>query len=247
MEDKSFHVRKKSPLILALDVPDLDQALLVADKVRDHVDIVKIGLQLFSAEGPAAVSALRGEGFEIFLDIKMSDIPNTVASACLAVCRHEPAMLTLHTMGGQEMMRAAASVVESHCASGGIRKPLLIGVTLLTSFDLLALRKIGVHETVEGEVTRLAELAAESGMDGLVASPLETLAVRRKVGEEMIIVTPGVRPAGATLHDQKRVGSPADAIRAGADFIVVGRPLCRAEDPAAVARAIVKEVEDARG
>jgi orotidine-5'-phosphate decarboxylase len=227
--------RKLSPLILALDTSDLDEARRVAGAVKEYVDVVKIGLQLFSSVGIKAVQALKSDGFEVFLDIKMIDIPNTVASAITALCECEPFMLTVHTMGGQEMMRAAAAAVSEDCRRRGTRRPSLIGVTVLTSLDLLALRKIGISDSVEGQVGRLAKLARDSGLDGLVASPLETLEVRREVGREMLLVTPGVRLPGSAADDQRRIATPADAIRDGADFIVVGRPLYRAKDPAAVA------------
>jgi orotidine-5'-phosphate decarboxylase len=233
-----------SPLIMALDTSDLDEARRLADQVRPCVDIVKIGLQLFSTAGIGAVEALRGDGFEIFLDIKMMDIPNTVSSACLALCEHEPLMLTLHTLGGQEMMRAANQAVREHCEARGISRPLLIGVTVLTSFDLLALKKIGIHESIEEQVVRLAKLARDSGLDGLVSSPLETLLVRREVGAGMILITPGVRLPGSGTDDQKRVATPSDAMKSGADYLVVGRPLYRAEDPLGVARQML---ENARG
>jgi orotidine-5'-phosphate decarboxylase len=232
--------REFSPLILALDTSDLDEARRVAGQVSEYVDVVKIGLQLFSSAGTGAVEALKGDGFEVFMDIKMIDIPNTVASAILALCDLEPFMLTLHTMGGQEMMRAAEAAVRDHCHKSSLRRPMLIGVTVLTSLDLLALKKIGIGDSIEGQVARLAKLARESGMDGLVTSPLETLNVRREVGREMVLVTPGVRLPGSAPDDQKRVATPADAIRDGADYLVVGRPLCRASDPKAVAVAMLE-------
>jgi orotidine-5'-phosphate decarboxylase len=204
------------------------------------VDVVKVGLQLFSSAGTGAVETLKSDGFEVFMDIKMIDIPNTVASAILALCDLEPFMLTLHTMGGQEMMRAAEASVSEHCRKSTIRRPLLIGVTVLTSIDLLALRKIGISDSVEGQVARLAKLANESGMDGLVTSPLETLKVRREVGREMVLIAPGVRLPGAPPDDQKRVATPGDAIRDGADYIVVGRPLRLASDPKAVAAEMLR-------
>jgi orotidine-5'-phosphate decarboxylase len=234
-----------SPLILALDTSDIDEARTLAGKVREHVDIVKVGLQLYSRVGVEAVRLLKKDGFEVFLDIKMMDIPNTVAQACLALCEHEPLMLTLHTMGGQEMMRAAELAVREHCAQETLHRPLLIGVTVLTSFDLLALAKIGVHESVEEQVLRLAKLARDSGMDGLVSSPLETLLVRREVGSEMLIITPGVRLTGTGKDDQKRVATPSEAMRAGADFLVVGRPVYRAQDPLAVASEMIEDVRRA--
>lgn len=230
-----------SPLILALDTDDLDSARRVAAVVAGSVSVVKIGLQLFTACGPAAVRALKSDGFEVFLDLKMSDIPNTVSSACLAACPFEPLMMTLHTMGGQEMMRCAAAAVREGCSEKGARPPALIGVTVLTSLDLLALKKIGVSNSVEDEVLKLARLGADSGLDGLVASPLEVKRVRNAIGDEAIIVAPGVRPVGAAPDDQKRVASFGDAIRWGADFVVVGRPLMNADDPAGAAKKILEE------
>lgn len=235
-----MEIRELSPLILALDTSDLDEAREKAAWVRESVDIVKVGLQLFASAGTRGIEALKGDGFEVFLDIKMIDIPNTVSSAIRALCDLEPLMLTLHTMGGQEMMRGAEMAVREHCHGTDIRKPLLIGVTVLTSLDILALTKIGVSDSIESQVERLAKLAKESGMDGLVTSPLETLKVRREVGLEMLLITPGVRLEGTSQDDQKRVATPADALSAGADFIVVGRPVFRAGDPAAVAREILR-------
>jgi orotidine-5'-phosphate decarboxylase len=231
-----------SPLILALDTPDLEAGRKLADSVSTYVDVVKVGLQLYSREGSRAVQLLKKDGFEVFLDIKMNDIPNTVLSACRELCLVEPMMLTVHTMGGQEMMRAAAQEIDGYCVREGVRKPMLIGVTVLTSLDLLALKKIGVRDSVEKQVLRLAKLAAESGLDGLVTSPLEILPVRREVGPDMTLVAPGVRLAGMGKNDQKRVATPGEAVRAGADFVVVGRPLSNADNPAEVATEMLSDI-----
>jgi orotidine-5'-phosphate decarboxylase len=238
---KDSELEGLSPLILALDTADLARGIEIAVEVREYVDIVKVGLQLFSAEGPGAVRRVREEGFEVFLDLKLNDIPNTVASACLALCELEPLMLSLHTMGGQEMMRLARRAVGQRCRDPGFRRTLLIGVTVLTSLDLLALKKIGVGHPVEEEVVKLAKLARESGLDGLVASALETLSVRRAVGEELTLITPGVRLASMSKDDQMRVATPGEALRAGADFLVVGRPIHNAEEPRKVAEEILKD------
>lgn len=234
-----------SPLIIALDTTDLSEARWLAGEVRESVDIVKVGLQLFSGEGSWAVEALKDDGFEVFLDIKMNDIPNTVATACQGFCRYEPFMLTVHTTGGQEMMRAAGGAVEEECSRSGLRKPILIGVTVLTSMDLLALEKIGVNTSIEEQVIRLAGLAVDSGMDGLVTSPLETLPVRRAVGDDIILVTPGVRIASIGTDDQRRVATPREAMDSGADYLVVGRPLYKADDPGAVAAEILEDISRA--
>ena len=236
---------KLSPLIMALDTTDLDEARRLAGDVGRYVDIVKVGLQLFSREGSGAVEALKDDDFEVFLDIKMNDIPNTVAAACRIFCQYEPFMLTVHTTGGQEMMRAAGRAVEEECSRSGLRKPILIGVTVLTSMDLLALEKIGVTAPIEEQVIKLARLGVDSGMDGLVTSPLETLPVRRAVGEDMILITPGVRLSPIGSDDQKRVATPREAVGSGADFLVVGRPLYNASNPEAVAAEILEDISRA--
>lgn len=238
---KDSELGRLSPLILALDTPDLERAVEIAGEVKEHVDIVKVGLQLFSSEGPDAVRRLKYEGFEVFLDLKLNDIPNTVVSACLALCELEPLMLTLHAMGGQEMMRSARRAVGERCSEAGVRRTLMIGVTVLTSLDLLALKKIGVDYPVEEEVVRLAKLVRDSGLDGLVTSPLETRSVRRAVGEESILITPGVRIARMDKDDQLRVATPGEAVRSGADFLVVGRPILTAEEPRKVAAEILND------
>jgi orotidine-5'-phosphate decarboxylase len=238
---RNSELERLSPLILALDTSDLEWATEIAREVHEYVDIVKVGLQLFASAGPDAVRRLKREGFEVFLDLKLSDIPNTVVSACLALCELEPLMLTLHAMGGQEMMRFARRAVGERCAKAGFRRTLLIGVSVLTSLDLLALKKIGVNHSVEEEVVRLAKLVTESGLDGIVTSPLETQSVRREVGDEPILVTPGVRLAGMKRDDQSRVAAPGEVVRAGSDFLVVGRPILTAEDPGKVAAKIMKD------
>jgi len=234
-----------SPLIIALDTTDLSEARRLAGEVRESVDIVKVGLQLFSGSGSLAVEELKDDGFEVFLDIKMNDIPNTVASACRNFCRYEPFMLTVHTNGGQEMMRAAGRAVEEECSRLGLRKPILAGVTVLTSMDLLALEKIGVTAPIEKQVIKLARLGVDSGMGGLVTSPLETLPVRRAVGDDIILVTPGVRIAPIGTDDQRRVATPREAMDSGADYLVVGRPLYNADNPGAAAAEILEDISRA--
>ena len=235
--------REYRPLIPALDVPTLDDALGVLKRVGPYVDVVKLGLQLFLAEGPQVVTRIKEEGFEVFLDLKLNDIPNTVAKACQSIAPLEPLMLTLHTMGGQEMLRSAKQALRSCCDDKGYREPWTLGVTVLTSLDLLAMRKIGVGGSVEGEVIRLARLASASGMQGLVVSPHEIAPVIKSVGTEMVIVTPGVRLLTEGVSDQKRVDTPKRAFSAGADFIVMGRPLLEADDPGEVARAVLEKMK----
>jgi len=232
-------IRDLSPLILALDSGDLAEARADALEVREYVDVVKVGLQLFLTEGPDAVDALKSDGFEVFLDLKLHDIPNTVASAIPPLCRMEPLMMTVHTTGGREMMRAAVAAVSEYCEGSDLRTPLLIGVTVLTSLNVQALKMIGFNDPVEKHVLGLARLANESGLDGLVTSPLETLSVRKEVGAGMLLITPGVRLAGVENDDQARVATPGEALRSGADFFVAGRPLTKAADPKAAAREML--------
>ncbi len=228
-------------LILALDVPTREQAAPILRQLRGSLRWVKIGLQMFTAYGPDYVKAIADDGFKVFLDLKLHDIPNTVAKAIESLAPLPIGMLTLHTGGGREMMVAAR---EAQQAS----KPdlLLLGVTVLTSFDALGLREVGVTDTPDAQVARLAHLAVDSGLRGLVCSPLEVATLRRQLvlHPEVKLITPGIRPANdLTSDDQKRVLSPAEAAEAGASFIVVGRPILKAKDPAAAARAVLAELK----
>jgi orotidine-5'-phosphate decarboxylase len=221
-------------LILALDVPNRAAADPILKRLRGSLRWVKIGLQLFSAEGPDLVRAVAGEGFDIFLDLKLHDIPNTVARAVESLSALPVGMLTLHAAGGSEMLAAAS-------AAQAVARPdlLLLGVTVLTSMDARGLGEIGVPDSPEAQVARLAGLASRAGIGGLVCSPLEIAALRARLPAGTKLVTPGIRPAGeAGTDDQKRVMTPAEAARAGANYIVVGRPILKAPDPAAAARAI---------
>lgn len=225
-------------LILALDVPTREQATPLLQQLRGSVRWVKIGLQMFTAYGPDYVRAVADEGFKVFLDLKLHDIPNTVAKAVESLAPLPISMLTLHTAGGREMMMAARKAQQ-------LTKPdlLLLGVTVLTSMDGKGLSEIGVSAEPDAQVGRLGELASASGLKGLVCSPLEVTLLRSRLSEDIQLVTPGVRPAGeAGGDDQKRVMSPAQAARAGSNFIVVGRPILKAADPAAAARAILAEL-----
>jgi len=201
----------------------------------------KVGSQLFTAEGPRAVTKLAGLGFDIFLDLKFHDIPNTVAHAVAAAARlPRVRLLTLHASGGLAMMRAAREA-----AGSKKNRPLLLGVTVLTSFDEAALREIGMEGSLGARVVALARLAKTAGLDGVVCSALEAPAVRRELGPEFKILVPGVRPATAATNDQSRVATPGDAVRAGADYLVVGRPITAAANPRAAAREIVAEIANA--
>jgi orotidine-5'-phosphate decarboxylase len=227
----------KCDLILALDVPDEAQALAMLDRVGGDLRWVKIGLQLFTRHGPQFVERVAARGHRVFLDLKLHDIPNTVASAIASLAHLPIDLLTIHASGGADMCRAAAEAQKRH-------KPdlTLLAVTVLTSLDAAGLNETGVTATPAGQVLRLARLATGAGVGGLVCSPLELPQLRRELGSGVVLVTPGVRPAGAAADDQKRALTPLEAARAGASFIVVGRPILKAADPAAAARAVTDEL-----
>jgi orotidine-5'-phosphate decarboxylase len=228
-------------LILALDVPTREEAAPILRQLRGQLRWVKIGLQMFAAYGPNYVREVAAMGFEVFLDLKLHDIPNTVAKAVESLGPLPIKMLTLHTAGGSEMMRAAGAAQQKTNPN-----LLLLGVTVLTSMDATGLAEIGVSVAPEQQVARLGRLAADSGMRGLVCSPLEVSLLRSSLPAEMQLVTPGIRPASeAGGDDQKRIMTPADAARAGSSYIVVGRPILKAADPAAAARQILAELNGA--
>jgi orotidine-5'-phosphate decarboxylase len=230
-------------VIVALDVEGLAQAEALMDRLEGVITRYKIGNQLFTASGPAAVEAVQKRGAEVFLDLKFHDIPNTVAGAAREAARLGVFMFDVHASGGRAMMRAAAEGAASAAREFKVRRPLAIAVTVLTSLDRGTLqRELGVAVSVEGHVLRLCDLAREAGLDGCVASPNEISAIRNGLGRDWVIVTPGVRPAGAALDDQSRVATPGDAARAGAHFLVVGRPITAAPDPARAAQAILADL-----
>lgn len=233
----------KQRLIVALDVSSADAALGLVNNLQGKVGAFKVGLELFTATGPSFVERLVAQGERVFLDLKLHDIPSTVRSAARAAARLGVFMFDLHASGGRKMMQAALDGVAEGGASG--KRPLLLGVTILTSLAVVDLEEIGVAGGAEAAVVRLARLAQQSGLDGVVASPQEAKAIRAACGAEFVIVTPGIRPAAASAQDQARAATPAAAIEAGADFLVVGRPITQAADPVAAAAAIVAEIDKA--
>ncbi|MSU45670.1 MAG: orotidine-5'-phosphate decarboxylase [Lacunisphaera sp.] len=224
-------------LILALDVPTREAAAPILRQLRGQLRWVKVGLQLFTAYGPNYVREVAGMGFKVFLDLKLHDIPNTVAKAVESLAPLPISMLTLHTAGGAKMMRAARAAQQQH-----IPNLLLLGVTVLTSMDSVGLSEIGVAASSADQVARLGQLAADSGLRGLVCSPLEVAMLRSQLPADMQLITPGIRPTSETGDDQKRVMTPADSARAGSTYLVVGRPILQAADPATAARAILAEL-----
>jgi orotidine-5'-phosphate decarboxylase len=219
-----------APIAVALDAPDLETAARWADLVTPHVSTVKIGLELYLRYGPEAVASIRGgSGVQIFLDLKLHDIPATVAGAARTVARLRPQLLTVHAAGGPAMIRAAVDAAPGTA---------IAAVTVLTSLNDADLERIGVTGTVTDSVLRLATLAVAAGASGLVCSPREVAAVRAEVGPDITLITPGVRPAGIGADDQARVATPEEALAAGADLLVIGRAITRAPDPGAAASAI---------
>jgi orotidine-5'-phosphate decarboxylase len=213
----------------------------LARRLQGTADLFKVGSQLFTSEGPRAVEKLAGLGAEIFLDLKFHDIPNTVAKGVAAAAQlPNVKILTVHTLGGVAMLRAAHEALHGHK-----KRPLLLGVTVLTSMDQAELNRVGVSGSLGSRALALARLAKRAGLDGVVTSAHEARAIRRALGPKFLILVPGVRPATASLNDQSRVATPAEAIRAGADYIVVGRPITAAKNPRDAARAIRQEIATA--
>lgn len=230
----------RSRLIVALDVPDRDAALKAVDRLSGHVGVFKVGLEIFTREGTRLVEEIRGRGEKVFLDLKLHDIPNTVRGAVRSACRLDIQMLTVHASGGREMLRAAVEEAQSTTMP-----PLLLAVTALTSLSDEEIRAIGIAGSAEEWVERLAGVAQHAGMPGIVASTKELPVLHRRFGKALKFVIPGIRPAGAAVQDQARVATPAEAIRNGATYIVVGRPILQAPEPAQAADAIVAEIATA--
>jgi orotidine-5'-phosphate decarboxylase len=236
----------RARLAVALDLPDHAALLAMARRVAPEAGILKLGLEAFVAEGPSLVRTLVESGAGVFLDLKLHDIPNTVSRAAAAAVRTGASIVNCHAAGGTEMMKAFGEGARAAAAKAGLKTPKLIAVTILTSLDAAAVRAVGLEGSPREAALRLAILAKESGLDGVVCSPEEIETIRAACGGDFLLVVPGVRPRGEAAGDQRRVATPSDAIRAGADLLVVGRPITGASDPAAAARAIVAEIAAAR-
>ena len=232
-------------LIFALDVDNFADARSWVERLSGKVGVFKIGKQLFTRCGPDVVRMVNERGGDVFLDLKYHDIPNTVASAGLEALKLGVRMFNVHALGGREMMEAVVAEVDTAAPRGTSGRPLLLAVTILTSSNDENLRAIGIDRPVAEMVPRLARLAKAAGMDGVVASPKEVGLIRDACGNDFLIVTPGVRPAFAAQDDQKRVTTPADALRAGADYLVIGRPISAAADPCEAVDLILSEMRAA--
>lgn len=229
-------------LLCALDTTSPDAAFQLAAKLATSIGGIKLGLEFFSACGPDGVAHVAGAGLPVFLDLKLHDIPNTVAKAIHAVMPLRPFIITVHSGGGPAMMTAAAEAATAAALTVGCRRPLMIGVTILTSLDESDLKAVGLSTPIEAQVVRMARLAQKSGLDGIVCSPLEIAAIRKACGPLFKLVVPGIRPRGSAVGDQKRIMTPAQAVALGADYLIIGRPITQADKPEQAARDIIEEI-----
>ena len=234
----------KDKIIVALDVPTKEEALAIVEELGDAVAAYKIGMQLYNAVGPEILDEVAKRNGKVFLDLKFHDIPNTVASAARTVANLGVFMFNVHASGGYTMMAEAVKALKEESEQLGVEKPLLIAVTVLTSMSEEEMQKeVGVSRSIGEQVVALAKMAKEAGMDGVVASPLEIEMIREACGPDFLIVTPGIRPRDAALGDQKRVKTPGEAVRDGADYLVIGRPITKASDRMTAVKDIVSEIE----
>lgn len=229
-------------LLCALDTTSPDTAFALAERLGPSIGGVKLGLEFFAACGPDGFARVARAGLPIFLDLKLHDIPNTVARTIHALMPLKPSIMTIHTAGGRAMMTAAAEAATEAARTVGCPRPLMVGVTILTSLDEDDLAAVGLLTPLDSQVVRMARLAQQSGLDGVVCSPFEITVLRKACGPAFKLVVPGIRPAGSATHDQKRVMRPAEAIALGADYLVVGRPITGASDPGKAAENIITEI-----
>ena len=232
-----------NPIYVSIDTTDVAAARSLAQTLTHDVGGIKLGLEFFVAQGPDGIRHVAQGGLPLFLDLKLHDIPNTVAGAMRGVVALAPQMVTVHASGGAEMIRAAVDAAHQEAAKAQVKPPRIIAVTVLTSLDQAAMTQMGVDRPVVDQVVALARMAVEAGADGLVCSPHEVAAIRAALGTKPVLVVPGIRPAGADVGDQKRVMTPAQALGAGADVLVIGRPITQAADPLAAAQSIGRELQ----
>jgi orotidine-5'-phosphate decarboxylase len=228
-------------IIVALDVPSKKEALTLI-RILEDANLFKVGLELFTSEGPELLQEIHDHGKKVFLDLKLHDIPNTVAGAVRSGIKHRVYMMTIHASGGLEMMARASEEALEKAAKEGTEKPLLLGVTILTSLKDEQLSEIGMHADTKGQVIKLAHLAKRAGMDGVVCSPLEIELIKKELGDDLLVVAPGIRPAWASTHDQKRIMTPSQAVQMGADYMVIGRPITKDASPQEAFKRIADEL-----
>lgn len=232
-----------NPIICALDTPEVDDATDLARAVRDYVGGIKLGLEFFTANGAAGVSRITSLGIPVFLDLKFHDIPNTVAKAIAATAGMNTFMMTVHTTGGRDMLKAAIDASDRVSQVTGKERPLVIGVTLLTSLDQDDISILGFRENLQDQVLRLADLAQSAGLDGVVCSPFEISLIRKQCGSDLKLIVPGIRPEGSSANDQKRILTPKEALARGADYLVIGRPITSADSPEQSAKDIAASLK----
>ncbi len=235
----------KEKLIVALDYPSAEEALVVVEELKDHVALFKVGLQLFSHEGPPVVKSILERGAQVFLDLKLHDIPNTAVKAAIAGARLGVSMMNFHCLGGRKMLTQVSKEVSTFCSDNAIPKPVLIGVTVLTSLNDDDIQEIGIANKVLEEVKFLSKIAKVSQLNGVVASPHEIEIVKDYCGQDFLVVTPGIRPLWSRKNDQERVTTPSEAIQRGADYIVVGRPITASPNRKEAVEKIISEMVEA--
>ncbi|MEW6616227.1 MAG: orotidine-5'-phosphate decarboxylase [Thermodesulfobacteriota bacterium] len=233
----------KNRIIIALDVDNLQDAKRLVEQLRDYAGVFKVGKQLYTNTGPEVLEIIHKNEGEVFLDLKFHDIPNTVAKAGQEAVKLKVFMYNLHALGGFDMMRMAVDFTKAKAMELNIPKPIVLAVTLLTSLNEKDLREVGIDYSVDEEVLRLAKLSKKAGVDGVVASPREVRIIRENLNEDFLIVTPGIRPNPEIIDDQKRIMTPKEAILAGSDFIVIGRPIIEAADPVESAKGILEDIK----
>jgi len=231
-------------VIAALDMADMNKVRQLVETLGDTIDFYKVGMELFYSVGAAAIEYLRSCNKKVFLDLKLHDIPNTVEQGIGALVELRPTLITVHASGGRAMLQAAVRAAAQRAEVLGIPRPKIIAITVLTSINDQEWTVLGGTSPISEQVVRLAQLAQDTGIDGVVASPQEAAAIRAACGREFLIITPGIRPQGAAVNDQSRTATPAAALAAGADYLVIGRPITQATFPAAAAADILQEVED---
>ena len=231
----------KKKIIVAIDTINIKEALSISNSVKG-IGAVKLGLEFFCANGPQGIDEISKTGVKIFLDLKFHDIPNTVSGAIRAVLKLKPYMITLHISGGYNMLSSAVKTVTELCKEANLPKPLILGVSVLTSIDNGDFSSLGITGSVEKQVKRLADLAIKSGLDGLVCSAKELKIIKEHVQDNLLLVTPGIRPTGSEINDQKRIVTPSKAISDGADFLVIGRPITGATNPQIALNNICLEI-----